>query len=76
MTWRDEAQKLYDVDSVGATCPWVCEGTRFEGRLIRSVVNVPEDLDAGEFFLQYKERLKQRFRQIDIWITSHTVNVI
>ena len=29
-----------------------------------------------EFFRQFKERLKARFRQIDIWMTTHTIDVV
>jgi hypothetical protein len=39
-------------------------------------VDVEEDAGAETSFRRYKERLKERFRQIDIRITSHTVNVI
>ena len=64
------------IDSVGVVGTWVYEGAQYEDRLIRLTVDVEEDAAAESFLRQYKERLKDRFRQIDIWITSHTVNVI
>ena len=39
-------------------------------------VDVP-DLDSNrEFFLDFKERLKERFQQIDIWVTSYPLDGI
>lgn len=29
-----------------------------------------------QFFLGFKERLKQRFHQLDIWMTSHPIDVL
>jgi len=36
-----------------------------------------EDVPANrEFFLLFKDRLKQKFKQIDIWMTSHPIDVL
>ena len=43
---------------------------------MRVVVDVDDLPENREFFRQFKERLKARFRQIDIWITTHTIDLI
>jgi hypothetical protein len=40
------------------------------------IVDVADLPEHREFFHQFKERLKVRFRQIDIWMTTHTIDVI
>lgn len=32
--------------------------------------------DSRSFFREFKEQLKRRFRQIDIWMTTYPVDVI
>jgi hypothetical protein len=44
--------------------------------LVRVFVDVEDSSDAQEFFTEFKERLKQRFGQWDIWITTYPVEVI
>jgi hypothetical protein len=41
--------------------------------LARVFVDVPDTIENRRFFRALKERLKERFEQIDIWITMHTV---
>jgi hypothetical protein len=55
---------------------WEHEGETYRDEHFRLFVDV-EDLPGNrEFFRQLKERLKQRFRQLDIWITSHPIDVL
>ena len=42
-------------------------------RLIRFFVDVPDTKTNAVFFRQLKERLKERFQQVDIWMTTHPV---
>jgi hypothetical protein len=44
--------------------------------LIRITVDSPEPEEAKAFLRQYKEVLKGRFEQLDIWITAHDVELI
>jgi hypothetical protein len=37
---------------------------------------LPDTTETQQFFREFKERLKVRFRQIDIWETSHTIDII
>jgi hypothetical protein len=36
--------------------------------------NTPPEIQA--FFADFKEQLKARFQQLDIWLTSHSVEVM
>jgi len=44
--------------------------------LRRFFVEVPDALEHRMFFTEYKERLKVRFDQLEVWITSHSMDVI
>ena len=55
---------------------WTFEGRRFEDESLRLVVDVEATPENRAFFPEFKERLKARFRQIDIWIISHEIEVI
>jgi hypothetical protein len=37
---------------------------------------VPDLPEHRAFFREFKEKLKGRFRQLEIWITSHPLDVI
>ena len=42
----------------------------------RVFVDVPDTAENRQFFVEYKERLKERFQQIDIWMTTYLAEVI
>jgi hypothetical protein len=44
--------------------------------LWRFIVDVPASSPADDFFRNYKETLKARFEQIDIWISSHEIRIL
>jgi hypothetical protein len=44
--------------------------------LIRVFVNVADEAEHRRFFLEFKERLKARFQQIDVWITTYVIEVL
>lgn len=52
------------------------EGTVYQDNLTRFFVDVPDLPEHREFFKRFKERLKQRFKYLDVWITSHPMDVI
>lgn len=55
---------------------WTHGGMKYRDDVIRLFVDVA-DLPANrEFFVRFKESLKQRFDQLDIWVTSHVIDVI
>jgi hypothetical protein len=62
-------------DVTRITGTWKYGGTRYRDELLRIRVDT-NDPAAVTFFKAYKEVLKQRFRQIDIWIVAHEIEVI
>ena len=64
------------VDTILALGKWMYEGTVFEDQLQRVIVDIPGVEPAHAFFREYKETLKARFEQIDIWITAHQIDII
>ncbi|MBI4024670.1 MAG: hypothetical protein HY360_06785 [Verrucomicrobia bacterium] len=48
----------------------------FHDDLVRVFVDVADIPAHREFFVQLKERLKTRFRQIEIWMTTYPVDVV
>jgi hypothetical protein len=55
---------------------WRHLGELHRDKLIRVFVDVPDTLENRQFFVDFKERLKERFQQIDIWMTTHPLDVI
>lgn len=52
---------------------WRHEGSWYRDELVRVFVDVPDEPAIREFFVQFKERLKTRFRQIDIRMTTYLI---
>jgi hypothetical protein len=63
-------------DRVIAIGAWKYRGTIHEDELVRLLVDVPSVVQADDFFRDYKETLKARFEQIDIWISSHEIEIL
>jgi hypothetical protein len=55
---------------------WEYQGAVYEDNLTRFFVDVPDLPKHRAFFREFKEQLKGRFHQLDIWITSHPLDVI
>ena len=55
---------------------WAHQGAIYRDNLTRFFVDVPDLPEHRVFFKTFKEKLKQRFNQLDVWITSHPVDVI
>ncbi|MGV3531394.1 MAG: hypothetical protein ACO1QR_03420 [Chthoniobacteraceae bacterium] len=47
-----------------------------EDRLVRYFIDVPDTPENLDFFCEEKERLKERFRQKEIWIATHLIEVL
>jgi len=43
---------------------------------VRVFCDVPDTPENRQFFVEIKQRLKARFQQIDIWMTTYAVEVI
>lgn len=55
---------------------WHHEGVGYRDDLLRIFVDVPDEPEARQFCAEYKERLKARFQQLDIWMTTYPVEVL
>ena len=55
---------------------WQHEGKIFRDDLVRLFVDVGDSAENLEFFQSFKERLKLRFKQLDIWLTTYPVEVL
>ena len=53
---------------------WRHEGQLHRDESIRIFVDVPDTEENRQFFVDFKERLKERFQQIDIWMTTHPLD--
>ena len=54
---------------------WIHKGQLFEEDNVRPFVDVEDSAENAAFFARYKETLKERFRQIAIWIVSYEIRV-
>jgi hypothetical protein len=52
---------------------WQHENQVYQDKLARIFVDVPDEPTHRQFFLEFKEKLKTRFKQLDIWMTTHPV---
>ena len=55
---------------------WRHEGESYRDDLIRVFVDVADDPAHRGFFLEFKETLKTRFGQIDLWMTTYLIEVL
>ena len=52
---------------------WEHQGQLYRDELSRVFVDVEDNVETRRFFSQWKEQLKARFRQLEIYITVHPV---
>jgi hypothetical protein len=55
---------------------WQHEGQTYQDELTRLFLDVADTPENIQFFRDFKEMLKSRFRQIDIWMTTYPLEVI
>lgn len=55
---------------------WSHEAEIYRDDLIRVFVDTHDIPEARDFLIAFKERLKQRFDQIDIWMTTYLIEVL
>jgi len=55
---------------------WTHESRVYRDDLVRVFVDAEDVPASREFFLAFKEQLKRRFEQTDIWMTSYPVEVL
>jgi hypothetical protein len=55
---------------------WRHEEQIYLDDLMRVIIDVEDLAEHRQFFGDFKERLKNRFRQIEIYMTTHLIDVI
>jgi hypothetical protein len=55
---------------------WLHEGQVYLDDSTRVFVDVPDLAENRQFFVEFKEKMKARLQQLDIWITSYPVEVL
>src|SRR5438046_2955686 len=55
---------------------WQHAGEIYRDELIRLFVDTEDSPETRQFFFSFKERLKERFQQIEIWVTSHSIDIL
>ena len=55
---------------------WEHEGQTYRDELVRVFVDVPNQRKNRAFFVRFKKRLKERFRQLEIRMTTYLVEEI
>jgi hypothetical protein len=55
---------------------WRHEEEAYSDDLMRVVIDVEDLVEHRQFFGDFKQRLKARFRQIEIYMTTHLIDVI
>ena len=55
---------------------WAHEDHVYRDDLIRVFVDTPDLPQSKEYFKAFKERMKIRFKQIDIWVTTYQIDVM
>ncbi len=55
---------------------WQHEGIIYRDDLARVFVDVADIVENRQFFVQFKEKVKADFQQLDIWLTSYPIDVL
>lgn len=55
---------------------WEEEGEIYRDELVRVFVDAEDTPANRDFFVLFRERLKIKFRQLAIWLTSHPIDVL
>jgi hypothetical protein len=55
---------------------WRSGTLKFRDDLIRVFVDVEQDAEVREFFREFKERVKGRFQQEEIWLIHYAIELI
>src|SRR5437763_165962 len=55
---------------------WRHEGQTYRDESVRLFVDAPDSPEHLKFIQDFKERLKARFGQIEIWVTSYPIQLL
>ena|SRR5438094_199440 len=79
LTTDDELVRAFgatSTDTVVVRGQWLYQSTSFSDQLIRIRVDVEDTPEMWQKMREFKEILKQRFDQLEIWITAHRIDVL
>ena len=54
---------------------WQHDGQLYRDVLMRLFLDVPDTPQNRDFFLQFRDRIRSRFGQVSIWMTSHPIDI-
>jgi hypothetical protein len=55
---------------------WTHEKEKYRDDLVRVFADVPDTQENRQFFVAFKDRLKARFQQLDVWVTTHPLEIL
>ena len=55
---------------------WKTGSAEHHDENLRLFADVPDTPEHRQFFVELEEELKARFQQLDIWITTHSLDVL
>ena len=55
---------------------WIHKQIRYEDASARIFVVCEDTASNEQFFIEYKEVLKERFEQLEMWITVHPIRIV
>jgi hypothetical protein len=55
---------------------WQHQGQIYRDDLVRIFVDTPDTSASRQFFSEFKQRAKSRFKQLDIWLTTYPIEVL
>ena len=55
---------------------WTFQGQNYRDELVRVFIDVPDTDENRSFFVGFKERLKKAYQQLDIWVTTHPLEIL
>jgi len=75
----DELVRLFgatSTDTVAVRGRWLYQSIVYQDQLVRVPVDLPDDPANWQAVRSFKEVLKARFDQIEIWITASRIEVV
>lgn len=55
---------------------WHDQGQTYRDDLVRIFVDVQDVPETREYFIEFKERMKTQFQQIDIWLATYPIEIL
>lgn len=55
---------------------WEHQGQVFRDDLVRIFVDVPDLPENRQFFVEFKERAKGKFQQLEIWLATYVIEIL